>query len=232
MPYTPPENFVAKTGSPLEATDLNANLDELEAYIQLGFGSSTEIEDDSIGSTGIRRPISTVSDTVTSTYLQTGSVHHIRLPAMDYLAYSPLTGVPFQPTGFVTAAYHSVEPGYSGYRPLPNSWVSYYSDRTPTAVLVRYSGEVIIPNDNTGSSGVSANYILVGHSQGGNARESTSRIKEITSLLDNFDRRLVSGCALYTSGLSAGWASAGLVCGLTSNFGLIGGFEITVEVIY
>ena len=238
MPYTPPHTFV--DGDPLRAADINENLDELEAFLSLGIDLANDISDETVTSRNVLRPShSLLTGTLTVSKFQTGAIYHIRLPALDYHIRDPMVRVPFTPSGWIAKPYSSSDMGPYGYRTMPGTWVTYYSPNAPKAVLVRYSGEVIIPVDNTTPT-TKQNVFCVQH--GGPsptlALESTSRCINQDALDPNIYRRHISGVALFepdsppATGPAAGWNHVGLVAGLDSNFGLIGGFEITVEVFF
>lgn len=223
--YTPPNTFTTGT---LEASDLNENLDELSETIAQGFTATADIADGSISTEKILRPrTQLVTDRLTSTQLETGSIHHLRLPAIDYISYDPLWNIPFQAAGFVASPYHNAAVGQPGYRPVPGTWISFWCSEAPLAVLVRVMGEIIVPVDNTGSTSVS-NFIMV-QLDSTQAPESMCRVREQTATNFRIDRRHFATCAIFT-GLTAGWHHVGLVCGWTSNFGLQGGMELTCEV--
>jgi hypothetical protein len=233
MPYSPTITWA--TGDTLNAGDLNTNLQGISKYLSTGIATASELTDDMVDATKILRPRNIlVSEYCVSQLSESGSIHHIRFPALDYHAKSPMTNIPYQTAGFVTSAYSDVTIGTGGYRPITGSYVTFYAIEAPAAVVIRYMGEIIVPYDQVTTG---RNNIVACAYEGTVALESISRIPSpyntVTSLEEeNQGRRHVAGCAIVTSGLTAGWHSAGLVAGFSSNYGLLGGFEITVEVFY
>jgi len=223
MPYSPPVTFTNATV--LAAADLNSNILAVDKYLSLGINAAAEIEDDAIVSDRILRPaIKLISDGVVSTYFQTGSIHHIRLEALDYDAKSDMVLVPYQSSGFISGHYSKKA---DTWLPVNGTWISFYAIEAPSCIIIRYVGDVFVPDDHTNTGRQNA---IACQYEKTVALESISRIP--TCITTTQDRRPVSGCAIYTSGLTAGWHSIGLVAGFSTNYGLIGGMEISVEVLY
>lgn len=226
MPYVAP---TFTNGTTLTAgSHLNAGLDFLDFAIALD-------PDAFVGEMGpaqILRPrIQVVSENLISVYTQTGSIHRLRLPAMNYIGQQPMTDIPFTPSGFISDTYHQRMYDGQKYNPLPGTWISYYADRATVKTIIRWSGEVIVPNDFTVPA-TSQNVIFAGHSGEAVKLSSVCRIPEQTGSAYSDERRIVQSCALFSAAPSIGWNSVGLLCGMSANFGLIAGFEIVVEVFY
>lgn len=232
--YTPPVTWA--TATDLDAADVNSNLQALQDNINLQKSSAADIADGSITSDRVLRPkLVPVSDQVTSVYYQTGSIHHIRKPAVFWQGQDPLSNVPYASTGYVTNA-GSNNTDTTAFKPIPGTWISYHADELPIAVIVRIIGEIVVPYDAEATQHLD-NRFHVRHVDSSSTvvdfLGSTCRIQEQAKNTPILDKRPYStSIVIKSADLSQGWNHVGLVHGWESNFGLLCGMEMTVEVIY
>lgn len=229
MTYTPPNTFT--TATPLTATALNGNLDAIATYYTHTITTANMATASLVTADIVRPRVTPINESLTSVYLQTGSLHNLTLPCIDWVgdATALLLNVPFVPSGFVCIPYQPKSFGTLQFKPIPRTWISFYVWKT-SSVLMRANGSVIFPEDHTGTLETSAIYCQL-DGDGSKGLESMCRIPEMDSATDVYGGRLFQTCCLFDS-LAVGWHHIGLVCGVGSNLGLIAGTQIVVEVIH
>ena len=229
MPYTQP--FPIVTDTPLEASDVSGNLSSVATYYTHGVAGA-DIGADALQTTHVVRPnITPINEALTSTYLQSGSVHSLTLPCIDLVGDSSslLLNVPTVPSGFVAAPYQPKDFGVTAYKPVPRTWISFYVYRTSIA-LVRVNGTVIYPEDHQSSAKVT-NPLYIQLDGTTNALESMSRTPMMDSAIDVYSGRQMQTVALFEN-LPIGWHHVGLVTGNGANLGLVAGTQIVLEVFH
>jgi len=235
--FTPP--VVWSTGNNLEAGDLNANVEELQETINHGFSTAATIEDGSITSDRILRPkTNPIGDGVVSTYFQSGSIHRIHKPQLFWDGSSNLTAVPYSSAGFLPGPLSLASAGTSAFLPVPGVGISYYALETPLCVIVRICGQIIVPFDATGSRETDNRLFLRHVNADGLPYDdlgSTCRVQEMDSSASIISMRPFATSTIFTTAdatLQQGWNHVQLTWGWSSNFGLIAGIDMTVEVLY
>ena len=230
--YTQPVTFV--DGTPLVADDVNSNLVALQESIAQGISSASVFDVSSIPTSKILRPRTDYAGLDTqSTYFQSGSIHSIQHPLLFWLGKDPLSNVPFQTRGFITNVTSPVSAGAAGFQPVPQSWVTFYAEKTPLAVLVRVTAQVIIPNDSTGATETDNRFhirLIDSNNTQHDDLGSTCRVREQDTNPIN-DMRAIATQSLFTTA-TQGYNHVGIVYGLSSNFGLLGGMTMTIEIWY
>lgn len=230
MTYTPPNTFTP--GDPLVAKDLSDNLDALATYYTKSIALA-DVEPDSVETYHIVRPRFTpVNENVVSTYFQTGSIHTVTLPCIDWVGdtTSSLYNVPFVPSGFICEPYQSDDNGAASYKPVPRTFSSFYVYKT-SAVLVRVSVGLLFPEDNVVPTMTKNHLYIQLDGDGTGGHESRCRVPEMESAIDVYSGRPLQTCVMFTD-VAVGWHHVGLVCGLASALGLVAGSQIVVEVIH
>lgn len=230
MSYTPPYLFT--DGTVLSATELGANLSAIATYYTGGVNSA-DLEVDTLQTTHVVRPqFVPINDNLTSVYFQTGSVHTLTLPHMDWVGsrFAEVLSASYVPNGFIAEPIWRADNGKPSYNMVPRVCASFYVYKT-SSLFVRINGGIFIPYDNTGAIKTSNKFYIQLDGDGTKGYESMCRIPESDNGLNVFGGRPLQTCALFTN-LSPGWHHVGLVAGLDSNLGVVQGVQMVAEVIH
>lgn len=230
--YTTPNTFV--DGDPLDAAKLNENITALQEAAAQGIDNANILDASSISTSKILRPRYTpIGLDTQSVYTQSGSIHVINHPLVFWSGKTPLQQVPYQTRGYITNVTSPVGSGTTAFQPVPQSWISFYADKTPVAVIARTTMQVIIPTDGTGTVATNNRFHFrlvdasnVSHDYLG----STCRVREMDT--DPITDMRLAATQVLSTDAEQGWNHIGLVYGLDSNFGLLAGMTLTVEVFY
>lgn len=229
--YTQPNTYV--NGDAFSAPDTVENLQGIQEAIAQGISSDTHMDVSSVTTSKILRPrTDLIGLDVVSTYLQSGSIHIINHPLMFWNGSDPLSNVPYQTRGYITNVTSPVTSGPDAFQPVPQSWVTFYADRTPLAVLVRLTATIIIPKTDASVYTDNRFHLRLVDEDGVVYDDlgSTCRVRSQDSNPIN-DLRTIATQALFTDA-TQGTNHVGIVYGLESNFGLLAGMTMTVEVFY